>query len=350
MRIPRRQILAFAAGLLPKAFGGTIPGAVRRPGFDVNRLLDACWPEHGYRSSRPEIRKYVASATVMLFSFPLVSKKGVGSGYAVFEEAAPVSSSTSGARTLSIQFGAGSWPESARGLNRLGFIQETIAEEKPGQPAEFAWLAFMTTSKESSLDQAKKAIEISGDTIPYSASQGCGHEGHSGSLVERFYFPATYRWSNLSELMERARTAMTAGIVEQGFASPDRPATFLYQVRRAMLDSRSRTTHCIVFNNKLFRMETQKERDATASAHFAERKLAPPSACVMRLDAVLTEKRTGAKTPFRVWYAAGAEQAPPLRFEYQAKPFLRLTFEADAAADTPPIRLAFPTVTAKEND
>jgi len=349
MRIPRRQILALAASFLPKAFGATIPGAVRRPGFDIDRLLDACSPEHGYRSSRPEIRKYVASATVMLFSFPLVSKKGVGSGYAVIEEAAPASPSTS-AGTLSIQFGAGSWPENARGLNRLGFIQETIAEEKPGQPAEFAWLAFMTTSRESSLDQARKAIETSGETIPYSASQGYGHEGRYGSLVERFDFPASYRWSNLSQLMERARTAMTAGIAEQGSASPDRPGTFLYQVRRAMLDASPRTSHCIVFNDKLFRMDTQKEKDATASAHFAERKLVPPSVCVMRLDAILTEKRTGAKTPFRVWYAAGAEQAPPLRFEYQAKSFLRLTFEADAAADTPPIRLAFPTVTAKEND
>jgi hypothetical protein len=349
MRIPRRQILALAASFLPKAFGATIPGAGRRPGFDVDRLVDACSPGCGYRSSPPEIRKYVASATVMLFSFSLVSKKGVGSGYAVIEEAAPASSSTSGARTLSIQFGAGSWPENARGLNRLGFIQETIAEEKPGQPAEFAWLAFMTTSKESSLDQAKKAIETSGDTIPYSASQGRGHEGHYGALVERFDFPATYRWSNLSQLIDRARTVMTAGIVEQGSASPDRPATFLYQVRRAILDASPRTTRCIVFNNKLFRMETQKERDATASAHFAERKLALPSACVMRLDAVLTEARTGAKTPFRVWYAAGAEQAPPLRFEYQAKSFLRLTFEADGAADTPPIRLAFPPVTVKEN-
>ena len=67
----------------------------------------------------------------------------------------------------------------------------------------------------------------------------------------------------------------------------------------------------------------------------------------MRINALLTEKKTGIKTPFRVWHEAGAEQSLPLRFEYQARPFLRLTFESDPKAETPPIRFAFKS--SKEN-
>jgi len=67
----------------------------------------------------------------------------------------------------------------------------------------------------------------------------------------------------------------------------------------------------------------------------------PVSGAVIRMNARLTEKETGEKTPFRMWYQAGAERTPPLRFEYQAKSFLRLTFEADPNAMTPPIQFAF---------
>ena len=62
---------------------------------------------------------------------------------------------------------------------------------------------------------------------------------------------------------------------------------------------------------------------------------------MIRLNATITEQRTGVKTSFRLWYEAGSALSLPLRFEYQAKSFLRLTFEADAKAGAPPIRFAF---------
>jgi len=46
------------------------------------------------------------------------------------------------------------------------------------------------------------------------------------------------------------------------------------------------------------------------------------------------------RTPFKIWFEAGSEELPPLRFEYQAKPFLRLVFEADATTSVPPVTLA----------
>lgn len=334
MRITRRGILyKTAAGAL--ALGGS--GLVSRlfgATFEVDRLLGINSPAPPPADGRLELRKYTASATVMLFSIPLVSKASVGSGYAVVEQAGP---------TLSIQFGAGSYPESARGLNRLGFIQEAIVEERPGAPSECAWLAFMTTSQEKNLAQAKEALEASGAMVPYSASQGCGQQGRFRSRVDRLEFPSKYTWRDITELVDKARSAMTAltGNETGGSSGPEKPATFLYLVRRAILDSRSRTAGSLIFNGRGFLLETAKEKDEAATAHFAEKKLLDSGGSVTRLNAILTEKRTGVKTPFRLWYEAGSDRSLPLRFDYQAKSFLRLTFEADANAGAPPIRFAF---------
>src|ERR1700733_2837993 len=179
MSVTRRHILMLTgSGLLAKVFGASLPGEAARNSFDVDRLLDLSSVE----PSRTAVTRYVANATITLFSISLVSKSSVGSGYAVVEEVG---------NTLAIQFGAGSWPESARGLNRLGFIQEAVTEERPGCPSECAWLAFMTTSQEKSLDQAKRAVETGppGGTVPYSASQGCGRDHSFASRVDGLEFP-----------------------------------------------------------------------------------------------------------------------------------------------------------------
>lgn len=321
MRMTRRNILALCcSGLISKAFGAT---------FQVDRILAAATT-----GGRQELRKYTASATVMLFSIPLVSKGGVGSGYALVEESG---------QTLSIQFGAGSYPESARGLNRLGFIQEAIVEERPGVAADCAWLAFMTTSQEKNLEQAKKALEASGAMVPYSASQGIGHQGRFRSRVDRLEFPSQFTWRDINHLVEQARGTMTALGENEGAAAngSQKPSTFLYLVRRAILDAKPKTSGTLIFNAKEFLLETEKEADATASAHFVEKKLLPPGGTAIKMSAMLTEKKTGIRTPFRLWYEAGSDQGLPLRFDYQARSFLRLTFEADAKAGAPPIRYAF---------
>ncbi len=327
MRITRRHILALGGGsLAPRMLAAT---------FAVGRLLGVDSAGHA-DGATAEIRRYSVNATITLFSVPLFSKGEVGGGYAIAEE-----SDTLSGRVLSIQFGAGSCPERARGLNRLGYIHEAITEERVGVPSEFAWLAFMTTSKENNLDQAKKALEASGAAIPYTASQGHGSRGAFTSRVERLEFPSRYTWRDIAWIEEKARAAMAEGAGEAETGVPDRPATFLYLLRRALADSERRTTSRVIFNGRLFQMDTNKERDESATAHFAGLKKIGPSGYVMRLDAVLTEKSNGFRTPFKVWYEPDSANSLPLRFEYQAKSFLRLTFEVGGAESGPPVRFAF---------
>jgi hypothetical protein len=332
MLISRRHILAFTgSALFSRVFGSSTDLPRRQPIVDVDRLLAA----GNSVGSQTEFRKYTVGSTVLLFSIPIVSRACVGSGYAVVEQAA---------RTVSLQFGAGSYPESARGLNRLGYIQEAVVEGGPGRAEECAWFAFMTTSKEAGIEQAKKALEKSGPTIPYSASQGYGREGRFRSSVDRLEFSSGYAWRDLDRLVETARSTMNAlqgAGSATGQAGSGTSATFLYLLRQAILDSRPQTSASLIFNGKQFRLETKKGSDPAATGHFIEKKLVEAGGSVTRIDAMITETATGNRTPFRVWFDTRAGRSLPLRFEYQAKSFLRLTFEADAEASVPPVRFAF---------
>jgi hypothetical protein len=303
--------------------------------FEVDRLLASTTRSNVF------IRKYVASATVTIFSFPLISRSGVGGGYTVIEEGA-----SDRGNAISIQFGAGSWPEKARGLNRLGFIQEAIVEQQAGKAAECAYLAFMTSSTENNLDQAKKALETSANIALYNAAQGYSGRGRVTSRVDRMHVPSRFTWWDAPSLIARARSEMAGRTEAQNQLSlpageREMPGMFLYTLRGALLNTEKRTRGELFFNSKLFLLETEKEEDSSAGKVFVEKKLATSATSVIRLAAVLTERRTREKTRFRLWYEKGGENTPPLRFDYQAKSFLRLTFQADPDAAIPPIRLAF---------
>ena len=283
-------------------------------------------------------RRYSVHATVTLLAVPLVSRSDVGSGYILIEQA----EATSAACTTAIQLGAGSWPEAARGLNRLGFIQEVVTERHPAQPLECSYFAFMTSSQEKSLDQAKKALDTQGDSVPYAAAQGTGREGQFVSRLSRINFPSQLTWRDCPRLVDEVRAALSAEAptqrIEKTLATDESaPATFLYAVRNAILDPSSATTGSLIYNGKEYQLRTTKEPDTAACAHFAGRKLIREGGRVMRLNAALEEQATGRETPFKVWYEAGAEHLPPLRFEYQAKSFLRLTFEFDSTVSCPAV-------------
>lgn len=130
-------------------------------------------------------RRYRASATITLLSIPIVSRDDVGSGFILIEEAA---------HKIAIQFGAGSYPESARGLNRLGFIQEVVAEKNRGELAECTYFAFMTTSAEKNLEQAQRALDASGATVPYAVAEAGGRNGTFVSKLDRVNLSSGVTW------------------------------------------------------------------------------------------------------------------------------------------------------------
>jgi len=286
-------------------------------------------------------RRYNVTATVTLLSMPLVSRTGVGAGYIAIED---------GPGATAIQFAAGSWPDRARGLNRLGYIKEILMEKAPGDLTQCEYFAFMTSSQERNLEQAKQAVSSPHKDglglIPYAGAEGSGRAGRFTSKLVRFDLPETYNWGSIDQLIARVPEEMAAGgsaeVVDRTL--PDgtaAPPTFLYAVRRSLLDPAIRSEGWLVYNGKQYLLRTHKQRDSSLGAR------------VVRLDATLRNEATGHITPFAVWFEEGAERQPPLRFEYQARSFLRLTFDsipaarslsalsAHSTATNPPITLAF---------
>jgi hypothetical protein len=311
MRVQRRKFLAAIAGI----FTARLTGARVTPPTSKN------------------IRKYTANATVTLLGCPIVSKTHVGSGYILVDETND---------EITIELGAGSHPETARGLNRLGLIQENVVETAPGEVSECRYFAFMTASKEKNLDEARKALDNkSGELVPYTATHAEETGGRCRSRIDRLFFPPEMAWRDIDKLAADALAAIdrdTAPLKEIEVADANAP--FLYAVRRALLDPSRYTRRALFFNSGLFLLETVKKADPDAGAHFAAKNLMPARSVAMRLDATLTDRRTNVRTPFRVWYALGCETEPPLRYEYQVRSFLRLTFEADPNANVPSMRAA----------
>lgn len=257
-------------------------------------------------------RSYRASATITLLSVPVFTRNGVGNGFAHIGE-------TPGpdGKTISITFGAGSWPEDARGLNRLGFIREVVTEKRSGQPAECSYFAFMTSSKEESLDEARGALNASGPEVPYAIAEASGARGTFSSRVEHVMFPSQLTWRDYPALIEKARAAIASEApvqrVDRRLANGQQaPSTFLYAVRNAMLAPGPRTKEALIYNGCEYLLSSEKQTDADGS---------------IRINATIRNMATGRATPFKVWYEAGSEHLPPVRFEYQAKPYLRLTFD-----------------------
>jgi hypothetical protein len=292
-------------------------------------------------------RRYRASATITLLTIPIVSKNDVGSGFILIEEAG---------HATAIQFGAGSYPEKARGLNRLGFIQEVIAEKDAGEAAECTYFAFMTTSAEKNVEQAKRALESSEATIPYAVAEGEGRDGSFVSKLDHIDLSSGVTWRDYPRLTDQVRAAVAAagatrhkGTQSAGInlsSGESAPTTFLYAVRTALMNTSARTSGSLIYNAKQFLLRTEKQPDAAMGAHFAERNLVPDASRVILLNARLEECATGQMTSFKVWFESGREHLPPLRFEYQAKSFLRLAFEFDPAASGPPVSSA---LNKKEN-
>ena len=322
----RRNLLRLVAGAALVRAKGSQPGGTK----------NAVWQ-----------RRYRASATITLLSIPIVSRDDVGSGFILIEEAA---------HKIAIQFGAGSYPESARGLNRLGFIQEVVAEKNRGEPAECTYFAFMTTSAEKNLEQAQRALDGSGASVPYAVSEAEGRNGSFVSKLDRVNLSSVVTWRDYPRLTDQIHAAVAAPDASQHPASKSTeitladgeaaPATFLYSVRSALMNAAVRTSLLLTFNAKEFLLRTTKEPDPSMGAHFAGRKLVSDPNRVILLNAHLTDGTSGLVTSFKVWFESGQEHLSPLRFEYQAKPFLRLVFEFDPAASGPPIEFA---LNKKEN-
>jgi hypothetical protein len=288
---------------------------------DIGRLLE---DPPGWLIPDLRARRYVARATVTLLGVPVFSRSGVGEGYARYQES-PIAEG----RSIEIEFGAGSFPEKAHGVNKMGFLREAVIETCAGALAECNYFGFMTASQEKSLDDARKSFLPAAENLTYSASFGTiRRDGVSGRTM-RIQLPSRYDWRDCAAIAREVRPAVEARPTEEPAPlqpGGDIPATFLYAVRKAILDPRRFSEEQLIFNGKYFVLRTERQPDVAVGRELAARNLARSADRVIRLTGTLQLKHGGNQTNFHVWFESGSEQEPPLRFDYQAKSFLHLSF------------------------
>src|SRR5579863_10388330 len=110
MNFSRRRFGSFLFGALLDQCVHSEPAKAGPNAFEVDRLLG----EHPYDAVSDHYRLYRADAVVSLFSVPVFSRAGVGSGFASIREAR-----RAGCKITTCRFGGGSLPARAHNLNRL---------------------------------------------------------------------------------------------------------------------------------------------------------------------------------------------------------------------------------------
>lgn len=263
-------------------------------------------------------RKYRADAAILVFGISLYRRAGVGGGQASLEETGEGASLR---RTLF--FAGSSDPKRAHGLRRVGWIREAVLG--PGAaPSEATYFGVLTSSPEESLEHARKSVDAppSGLSL-FSASSGRHTPGHSRSAITHFEFAADAIWSDRG-LIERAQSTFRANANvnwhETSWTHPPNgtPATFLFQLATLLKQGTGRARGRYVYNEQEYLLEVE------APSTRNDERLLPVRGKIRNLG-------TNHETDFRLWLEGASDSIVPVRIEFQARSFLRLTFEALAA-------------------
>jgi hypothetical protein len=270
-------------------------------------------------------RHYRADAQVLVLSVPLLHRSAVGGGSVQWREWAAVN----GASERLIEFLGFSSPERAAGLNRLGFIRE-LTRTNPGSTRDAVYFGLMTASNEESAEEARKALHSNATESAYTVIEGRIAGGASTSALAHFVGPARITAEHCAELVTMGQRALSAASVQPaGFTMAVSPPPFLNALADALCGP-SQVQSRYVYADRMYRLWLHKIADPRATEDFRARKLIAPGANVVRASGKVQREAGGRETQFRIWVEEGNQRPIPLRIEYQAKSYLRLTFEAES--------------------
>jgi hypothetical protein len=271
----------------------------------VRRLLES----HPASSVKRYLRPYQATATILVFGVSIFKRKDVGSGCACVEIA------STGDRTVSaLQFAAGSKPERARGLNRLGLMREAVVEQD-SRLLRTSYAGFLTSSQEKSLDQGRQATNNAPATeMPCTLGAGESGLGRTELLVRRFTIPGATRWTDAVGILNSIEKDPHDTLARHTTSSHGPCPTFLYATRRAALEEVSKARRQFFHNGKLHELITEKQPAADSPTEI-------------HMTGAIHDQSGSEIAQFSVWFDPADPSGIPNRIEFRAKSFLRLTFE-----------------------
>jgi hypothetical protein len=256
-------------------------------------------------------RTYRVDAVILLLGIAVYRRPGVGGGKASLEE-----TGEGGSLRRTLFFAGGSDPALAHGLNRLGWFRETV-EGPVSAPSQAGYFGVMTSSPEESLEHARKAVETPGSgRIAFSAVSGLNLAGRSRSAITHFEYSAGSTWSDQGLIAHAHSTFQTnVGWRETSWpkSGDQTQSTFLLELANLLQQRTRRAAGRYVYCEQEFTMvlETAPSRDKDR---------------LLQVRGKVRNLQTGKENVFRLWMAE--DSLVPVRIEYQARSFLRLTFEA----------------------
>lgn len=274
-------------------------------------------------------RYFRADAVIMLFSIPIFSKAGVGSGFAFVEDM-----EGSGSRTRRLGFGGGSWPDKASGLNRLGYIHETVVESS-GSLAQSNYFGFMSTSQEERLEEARAALNASQQESIFSAVRGETRPGTYSARFTRFLSRDAVSWRFWHKVAYAAEKSFDGACLsnreERGASgNPEMVLpTLLYSLLRVRESGFTPLRTTFIYGGVQRSLETSAAPDAKTGEKLRQRGIVANAKSVVHMTGTIRNMKLGTKTHFSVWWDRDSASMLPVRIELEPKSFLRLAFEAD---------------------
>jgi len=290
--------------------------------FHLNAQCDACEPST--QSTRPsadsveapqraEARRDRADAAILFLGMTVFRRSAVGDG-----EASVKDSGEGQSLRRELFFAAGSDPKRARGLSRLGWMRETVWGPEAA-PARIGYSGVLSSSPEESLEHARQSVTApSSGRVAFGAVMGNNTAGHSRSATAHFEFAAGAVWSDRA-LINQAHSLFDGSVNWRETSWPKlpnhAPPTFLYQLATLLKKRTHAAAGRYIYSEQEYLLTLERRQ---------------PSGDRERLVTVrgkIRNLRTSRETSFRLWLEDDSSIVP-VRFEFQPRSFLRLTFEA----------------------
>jgi hypothetical protein len=297
-----------------------LPREVFADELGVRRLLES----HPARSVKRYHRRFRANATILILGVPIFKREDVGAGCASVEIGASRDHTVT-----ALQFAAGSKPERARGLNRLGLMREAVVEQD-ARLLKSSYAGFMTSSPEKSLDQGRRALSTAATEMPCTLGSAESGSGRTELSVRHFTVPGATRWTDTADILDAIGNNHEPGGgpgARQETSSFGPTATFLYAIHRAALEEAPSARRQFCHNGKLHELITQKQHFSPASSGaVGDRRTS------VRMTGAIRDQSGAGIAEFSVWFDPADPSGIPNRIEFRARSFLRLTFESEPAS------------------
>jgi hypothetical protein len=291
-----------------------LPRRVLANEIGVRRLLE----DYPARSVKRHLRHFRATATILVLGVPIFKRKDVGEGCASVETGASADQFVT-----ALQFAAGSKPERARGLNRLGLMRE-VAIEQASTLLKTSYAGFMTSSPEKSLDQGRQALNTGANEMPCTLGGGESARGRTELSVRRFTLPGATRWTDAATILNAVDKNPVDDSTHHATSSLGPTATFLYAVHRAALEDAPTARRQFCHNGKLHELITEKHRLSS-----------PSSGEPVHMVGSVRDQSGSEIAQFSLWFDPTDPSGIPNRIEFRARSFLRLTFESELTEAQP---------------